>query len=299
MSGHDDIRLGTVVPAHERTAEIVRALVPLGFESFQVSFGRSLAGHDPVALATRLRDALEGTTDGRVPPRISCLGIYGNPLTSPEAVADWERLIDAADAFGCRLVCGFAGRIPFRPVPESLPRFAEVFRPLAARATDRGVRIAFENCDKRGDWNSGDWNIAHAPRAWEMMFDAVPDEVLGLEWEPCHQVASLVDPIPQLRRWAGRIWHVHGKDARIDRDVLREHGLRGGVPWMHHCFPGLGDTDWSRVIAELRLAGWRGSIDIEGFHDPVYRDALETTGQVRALEYLTACRGGRFVPNVF
>ena len=56
--------------------------------------------------------------------------------------------------------------------------------------------------------------------------------------------------------------------------------------------PGFGDTDWTRVISELRLAGYTGTIDIEGWHDPVYRDDLEMTGQVRALNYLKQCRGG-------
>ena len=53
------------------------------------------------------------------------------------------------------------------------------------------------------------------------------------------------------------------------------------------------------MISTLRMAGWRGSIDIEGFHDPVYRDRLETTGQVAALGYLKRCRGGAYVPNVY
>jgi CBS domain-containing protein len=35
-----------------------------------------------------------------------------------------------------------------------------------------------------------------------------------------------------------------------------------------------------------------GSIDIEGWHDPVYRDELEMTGQVAGLNYLKRCRGG-------
>jgi sugar phosphate isomerase/epimerase len=56
--------------------------------------------------------------------------------------------------------------------------------------------------------------------------------------------------------------------------------------------PGFGDSDWVRVISELRLAGYNGAIDIEGWHDPVYRDGLEMTGQVYALEYLKKCRGG-------
>ena len=39
-------------------------------------------------------------------------------------------------------------------------------------------------------------------------------------------------------------------------------------------------------------------LDRTGWHDPVYRDDLEMTGQVRALDYLKQCRGGtRFIAN--
>jgi sugar phosphate isomerase/epimerase len=301
MHAHDDIRIGTLVPAHDRTAEVIRQLLPHGFESFQVSFGRSVGAADVAGIAAAVRRVL-GDWQGAAtepPPRVSAIGVYGNPLTSPETVLDWERLIDAAAEFGCDVVSGFAGRVPGRPVPESFGRFGEIFRPLAARAEDRGVRLAFENCPGFGTWETGDRNIAHAPRAWEAMFAEVTSPVVGLEWEPCHQLVCLVDPLPQLRRWAARIWHIHGKDATIHWDVIREHGIKGGVPYAHHRTPGFGDTNWTDLIGTLRLAGWRGSIDIEGFHDPVYRDALETTGQVAALGYLKACRGGPFVPNVF
>lgn len=300
MHAHDDIRIGTVVPAHDHTAEVIGRLLPLGFETFQLSFGRSVGGFDLGRLADAVRATLaaHAPSDG-VPRRISCLGVYGNPLTSPETVADWERLIDAAERFDCDVVAGFTGRIPGRPVPESLPRFAEVFGALAGRAASRGVRLAFENCDKRGTWESGDWNIAHAPGAWDAIFAAVDSPVIGLEWEPCHQLVSLVDPLPQLRKYAPRIWHIHGKDATVRWDVIREHGLRGGVPYVQHRTPGFGDTNWTDLVSVLREAGWRGSIDIEGFHDPVYRNALETTGQTAALAYLRQCRGGEFVANVW
>ena len=75
-------------------------------------------------------------------------------------------------------------------------------------------------------------------------------------------------------------------------DVIREHGIFGRLPFVQMRTPGFGDSDWTRVISELRLAGYRGAIDIEGWHDPVYRGDLEITGQVRALEYLKECRGG-------
>lgn len=298
MHGHDDIRIGTLVPAHERTAEVIRQLVPLGFETFQVSFGRTVGDFGIEPLADAIRRVLDASpaADG-LPRRISAVGVYGNPLTSPETVRDWERLIDAAALFGCDVVSGFAGRLPGRPVPDSYEPFARVFGPLSRRAEDRGVRIAFENCEKRGTWESGDWNIAHAPAAWDAMFAAVESPVLGLEWEPCHQLVSFVDPLPQLRKYLHRIWHIHGKDANVLWDVVREHGIRGGVPYVQHRLPGFGDADWRVIIDTLRIGGWRGAIDIEGFHDPVYRNAFETTGQLAALHHLWGCRGGPFVSN--
>ena len=98
--------------------------------------------------------------------------------------------------------------------------------------------------------------------------------------------------MPQIRKWAPKFFHVHGKDATVRWDVVREHGVFGKVPFVQMRTPGFGDTDWTRVISELRLAGYVGSIDIEGWHDPVYREELEMTGQVRALDYLKQCRGG-------
>ena len=61
--------------------------------------------------------------------------------------------------------------------------------------------------------------------------------------------------------------------------------------------PGFGDSNWTDIITILRQGGFTGSIDIEGWHDPVYRDELEMTGQVCALNYLKQCRGGQFIPN--
>ncbi len=148
-----------------------------------------------------------------------------------------------------------------------------------------------------GNWDWGDWNIAHAPTAWEMIFDAIPSSTLGLEWEPCHQIVSFIDPLPQLRQWAHKVFHLHGKDATVFWDVVRTSGIRGGRQYIHHRTPGFGDTNWTDIISILRMKGFCGSIDIEGWHDPVYRDELEMTGQVHALNYLKQCRGGPFVPN--
>jgi len=289
------IRIGTLASANNG-ANYLKQILPHGFESFSLTFWQRLGNTDIKKLADEVNAVLAGT--GVV---ISTVSIFGNPLENEpidqETRIGWETLIDNVHLFGADIVTGFTGRLRGKPIPESIGRFKDVFEPLAKRAADKGVRLAFENCDMGGTWESGDWNIAHNPTAWEMMFNAVPMDNLGLEWEPCHQMVSLIDPLPQLRKWVSKMFHLHGKDATIYWDVVREHGVHGPHPFAFHRTPGFGDTNWTDVISELRRGGFKGSIDIEGWHDPVYRDELEMTGQVHGLNYLKQCRGGSFVAN--
>lgn len=291
----ETIRIGTLVPGNAQTITYLQQILPHGFESFSLTFGDSVDGLDLPAIAAQVRETLAGS--GAV---ISSISAYGNPLHTDDTAAATrralEQLIDHAHLFGCNLVTGFAGRVIDVPIDQSIDRYVEVFTPLAARAADNGVRIAFENCDMGGTWDRGGWNIAQTPAAWEMMFDALPAENIGLQWEPCHQMVKLIDPMPQLRKWLKKIFHVHGKDATILWDVVREYGVYGPRPFAFHRTPGFGDSNWTDIISELRRGGFVGSIDIEGWHDPVYHGALEMTGQVHGLNYLKQCRG-TYVPN--
>lgn len=108
---------------------------------------------------------------------------------------------------------------------------------------------------------------------------------------------SLIDPVPQLRRWVKKVFHVHGKCCTVKWDIIRQYGIGGPHQFAFHRTPGFGDANWTDIISELRAGGFVGSIDIEGWHDPIYRDELEMTGQVHGLNYLKRCRGGDFVPN--
>lgn len=290
------IRIGTLVPGNRNTADYIRNILPHGFESFAINFGNSVTDIDLSGLAGEINRVLEGAD-----AVISAVGVYGNPLgdtvENKATLESWDILIENAHLFGTDIVTGFSGRIPGKSIPECIPAFRDAFTPLAEKAHEKGVRIAFENCSMGGDWNAGDMNIAHGPDAWELMFEAVPLDNLGLEWEPCHQMVQLIDPIPQLRKWVNRIFHLHGKDATIRWDDLKTRGILGKEYFALHRTPGFGDCNWSDVITELRRGGFTGSIDIEGWHDPVYKDDLEMTGQVHALHYLKQCRGGDFIPN--
>ncbi len=292
------IRIGTIVPGGGKTAtaDYIRQILPHGFESFEITFGGSCMDAD----LKKMADQIEGVLAGSV-ARISSLGVYGNPLGSAEAdketLKSWRKAIDNAHLFGCDVVCGFTGALDDRSIDENIKPFAKVFKTLARRAADKGVRIAFENCSMGGTWARPRKNLAVRPKAWDMLFDAVDADNVGLEWEPCHQMVQLIDPMPQLRRYVGRMFHLHGKDATVHWDVIRQHGIRGPERIAHHRTPGFGDCNWTDIISMLRMGGFVGSIDIEGWHDPVYRGELEMTGQVHGLNYLKRCRGGDLVDN--
>lgn len=296
MASPLDIRIGTLVNGNgDDPAGYIKQILPHGFESFSITFWQQIGGTDLHKLAAQVKDAL-----GDQDITISTLGMFGNPLeTSPldeETLRGWETLIDHAHLFGTNMISGFTGRLRDQSIDASLPRYKEVFGELSKRAADKGVKLCFENCAMDGDWKQGDWNIAHNPDAWAKMFDILPAENIGLEWEPCHQMVALIDPLPQLRDWTSKIFHVHGKDATVLWDVVKKHGAFGNQTFAYHRTPGFGDSNWTDIISELRRGGYTGSIDIEGWHDPVYRDELEMTGQVHGLNYLKRCRT-EFVPN--
>jgi sugar phosphate isomerase/epimerase len=288
---HQDIRIGTLAP-FDKAATYLPQIIDHGFESFELTTWREIPGDIDYAQHAALVKAVIG--DRAV---ISSLGCYGNPLQDQATVDGLTRLIKNAHLYGAKVVCGFAGAVEDKPIDQQMDRYAEVWTPLAKLAEDHGVKIAYENCDMGGSWESPKWNIAHSPRAWEMMFNAVDSPAIGLEWEPCHQMVSFIDPLAQLRKWVGKIHHIHGKDATVAKDMVAEIGIRSGKYVVFHRTPGFGDTNWTDIISILRQAGWTGSIDIEGWHDPVYKGDLEMTGQVHSLNYLKACRGGAYVPN--
>ncbi len=286
----DKIRIGTLVQGNHGAGSYIRQVLPHGFESFQLTFWQELGGVDLKKLAGEVKEALGGS--GAV---ISSLAVFGNPLDGAAKKHDltveaWKQCVDHAKLFGCDIVAGFAGRLIDKKIDESIPAYKAFYGELARRAADQGVRLAFENCEMGGTWDRGDFNMAIAPAAWDLMFDALPAANIGLCWEPCHQMVKLIDPMPQLRKYVKRIFNVHGKDATVLWDVVREHGVRGPRPFAFHRTPGFGDSNWTDIISELRRGGYVGSIDIEGWHDPVYREELEMTGQVAGMNYLKRCR---------
>ncbi len=210
--------------------------------------------------------------------RISCIGgFYVNHMDADAAKSEHHRqhvrhCITLAREMEVPVVAGFAGRIVGQDLEASLPRFRELWGEHARFAEDHGVRIAFEHCPM-GAYHSpfGGINCICTPAMWERCFNEVPSAALGIEWDASHLLCQLIDPVVNLRQWGSRIFHVHAKDAKVYRDVLDRYGIyHGGA--IEHCFVGLGDASWPQIVKELVRAGYRGDLNIEGWHDAVFRN---------------------------
>ena len=252
--------------------------------------------------------------------RLSAIGaLYRNPLDPAQTESAgrvFARAIEVAAHLGVRTVSGFPGGViepefnprggnPVYELTEAhLPRLLTFWEPLARFAAERGVRIAFEHCPQ-GQFHLPimGYNMLAQPAMWERLFNATRCENIGIEWDPAHLVCQFIDPVANLRRFGSRVFHVHAKDAFINRSLLVTYGVcHPGVA--EHRWPGFGQSDWAQIVHELLRAGYDSDLNLEGWHDPVLRDheagqggvlagrQLEEAGQLAARRWLA-----QFVPD--
>ena len=285
------ISIGTCIPG-SNFRKWVPSLMDKGFENFTVNFHMSLGDENLDVLSKDVNAILKDS--GK---KIATLGFYCNALSNAEHEKTLHEAIDRAKDFGTDTVSTFAGGLEGESVDASMPRFKKVFSELVKHAEDAGVKLAVENCPMGGTWKKVTCNIGFNPHAWDMMFNEVPSDSLGLEWEPAHQQAQLIDPIANLRKYVHKIIHVHAKDATVKHDLIASEGIIGAAAPVDFRFPGFGDCDWRKVFEILQGAGYEGCCSIEGYHDHYFSKELEFTGQLHALKYLKWARGGEYIPN--
>lgn len=202
---------------------------------------------------------------------LSGLGYYPNPLSadraeSEVAVAHLKKVIDAAEMLGVGVVNSFVGRDPSKSVDQNWPRFLETWRPIVAHAESKGIRVGIENCPMlfgQDEWPGGK-NLATSPAIWRRMFADIPSPHFGLNFDPSHFVWLGMDYAGVLDEFKDRLFHVHAKDARLDRKALEENGVLS-YPKLWHTpkLPGLGDVNWGRFFGALTDAGYDGPVAVE------------------------------------
>jgi sugar phosphate isomerase/epimerase len=213
---------------------------------------------------------------------ISGLGYYPNPLSPDAAEANLasehiRRVIRAAALVGVGRMNTFVGRDWRLSVEENWPRFLEVWRPLIACAEEHQVKVGIENCPMfftRDEWPAGK-NLAISPAIWRRMFADIPSDYFGLNYDPSHMVWQQMDYLAPMKEFAAKLFHIHAKDVRLDRDRLNRVGILAH-PSEYHTpkLPGMGEVDWGRFFSILTDSGYNGPVCVE-VEDRAYEGSLE------------------------
>ena len=212
----------------------------------------------------------------------SGLGYYPNPLAADHDEASKyiehiKAVIRAVGLIGVGQMNTFIGRDPVKSVEENWSRFMDVWPPLVAYAEEQGVRIGIENCPmffSDDEWPGGK-NLAVSPSIWRRMFEAIPSDHFGLNFDPSHFVWQQMDYVPALREFADRLFHIHAKDVVIDRARLNDVSILANPNDYHSPkLPGLGEIDWGRFVSTLCDVGYNGPVCVE-VEDRAYEGSLE------------------------
>ena len=202
---------------------------------------------------------------------ISALAFYPNVLDadaekSAAAIAHLKKVMDASAKLGVNLVTTFIGRDQTKTVEANLELFKEVWPPLIKYAEEKGVKVAIENCPMLfgvDQWPGGQ-NLATSPRIWRQMFEIIPSDSFGINYDPSHFVWQMMDIIKPIYEFKDKIFHVHFKDIKILKDKLDDAGIMAyPLDYMIPKIPGLGDVDWGKFVSALTDVGFDGYACIE------------------------------------
>lgn len=232
---------------------------------------------------------------------ISALGYYPNVLDADQdkatdAKLHLENVIKAAAALDVGIVTTFVGRDQTKTVEENLELFEKIWPAIVRFADGLGVKIAIENCPMlfdAGQWPGGQ-NLATTPEIWRKMFEILPDKNFGLNFDPSHFVWQMMDYTAPLYEFADRIFHVHFKDIKIFKDLLKKAGTMAyPLDYMAPKLPGLGDVDWRKFVSALTDIGYSGPACVE------VEDKAFEHGKAGILESLRLSAGflSGFVPH--
>ena len=270
--------------------EVVRFAGETGYECVEVMCWPKGAADRRYAGVTHIDvNALDNSAVSRIQEQlaangiaISGLGFYPNLLIPDEqeskaGIAHLKRVIQGAQKLNISVVGTFIGRDWTRSIEDNWPRFRAIWPDLIRFAEDHGIRIAIENCPMlftRDEWPGGK-NLASSPAIWRRMFEEIPSHSFGLNYDPSHLVWQQMDYVRPLREFKSRIFRVHLKDARVDRDRLDEVGILAH-PLEYHSpkLPGLGDVDWGHFLSVLGDTGYDGPICVE-VEDRAYEANLD------------------------
>lgn len=213
---------------------------------------------------------------------ISGLGYYPNPLTPDLEEAKFfadhiRKVISAAAILDINQVNTFVGRDWTKSVPENWNRFLQTWQPIIAFAEQHDVKIGIENCPMiftYDEWPGGK-NLATTPKIWRRMFEEIPSDHFGLNYDPSHMIWQHMDYLKPMKDFSDKLFHIHAKDVRIDYDRLNEVGIMAPPnEWHTPKLPGMGDVHWGKFFSILTDTGFDGCVCVE-VEDRSFEGSLE------------------------
>ena len=213
---------------------------------------------------------------------ISALGYYPNTMDADlekreACIRHLLKVIDASALLSVNMVTTFIGRDQYKSVEENLELVKEIWPPMLAHAREKCVTIAIENCPMlfgEDQWPGGH-NLMTSPANWKKIFEILPDDNLGINYDPSHFVWQMMDYIKPLYEFKDKIFHVHYKDIKLYGEKLKQVGTMAyPLEYMSPKLPGLGDVDWAKYVSALTDIGYEGCTCIE-VEDKAFEDSRE------------------------
>ncbi len=202
---------------------------------------------------------------------ISSLAYYPNPMDEDPVkraanVEHLNKVIKASARLGVGMVTTFIGRDQTKTVEDNLEMLKEIWLPIIKLAEENNVKIGIENCPMLfgpDQWPGGQ-NLMTTPRLWKAVFEILPSDNLGINYDPSHFIWQMIDYIKPLYTFKNKIFHVHFKDIKMYPDKLNECGIMAyPLDFMSPKIPGLGDVDWGKFVSALTDISYNGYCCIE------------------------------------
>lgn len=220
---------------------------------------------------------------------IVALNCSGNPLAPGELgkkhSASSYRTVELAAKLGVKkivMMSGLPGGCPEDKIPnwitstiswpDYMPGVIDYqwnqvavpwWQSFARHAKEHGIeKIALEEFPSQ---------LVYNPDTLLRLRNAVGD-IIGMNLDPSHLIAMGADPIAAARKLEGAVYHVHGKDARIERGLADVDGLMEYRPvtetknrtW-NYVAVGCGQDLkwWKEFFSVLRMTGYDGYVSLE------------------------------------
>ncbi|MEE0898862.1 MAG: sugar phosphate isomerase/epimerase family protein [Acutalibacteraceae bacterium] len=202
---------------------------------------------------------------------ISSLAFYPNTMDGnlekrTAAIEHLKKVINMSALLGVNMVTTFIGRDQTKTVEKNLELFKEIWPPIIKLAEEKGVKVAIENCPMlfgADQWPGGQ-NLFTTPALWRKMFEILPSDNFGINYDPSHFIWQQIDYIKPIFEFKDKIFHVHCKDIKLYPDRLNDVGVMAyPLEYMSPKLPGLGDVDWGKYISALTDIGYNSYVCIE------------------------------------